>query len=383
MTATACFITRNHAACLASAIQSVQAVAAQIVVVDTGSTDETVAIAQKLGAEVVPFTWTNDFAAACNRALETATHDWILWMNPDESLNPRGLDAVKQAMTQTNVLAYELRVQQELSPDRPAFGTANWQPRLFQRRDEIRYQGRIHPKFVTPLLTLAPRLGLEIKQLDVTIHRYAYLSVPTPDKIRWSVQLLEAELRDRPAQLDLQIELGRNLLLLDDPAGHQVLADAAEVVRTMFESNTVPPAAVGSLLEYLLTVSPEQSRSSVKREESLIWAERWCQNSPPVLWAIATERFAADDFPRAAFALNRLLEMGRTHQYDTREGFDPDILGRSALMNLGICQLQMRHWNEARTSLRKLLPDAAHRDRSARLLELIDTEEAKSAKSES
>ena len=380
MTATACFITRNHALCLARAIQSVQAITSQIVVVDTGSTDETVAIAHKHGAQVVLFTWTNDFAAACNKALETATHDWILWMNPDESLNARGLDAMKQALSQINVIAYELRVQQELSADRPAFGTANWQPRLFQRRNEIRYQGRIHPKFITPLSTLAPRLGLEIKQLEVTIHRYAYLSVPTPDKIRWSVQLLEAELRDRPAQLDLQIELGRNLLLLNDPSGHQILADATTFVRTMFETNAVPPIAVGSLIEYLLIVSPEQTRSAVTQKELLTWADRWCQNSPPVLWAISLVQFAADDFRRAAFALTRLLEMGRTHQYDTREGFDPDIIGRSALMNLGICQLQMQQWSDARTSLRKLLPDAAHRDRATRLLELIDQEEAKTGK---
>src|SRR5438477_243699 len=50
--------------------------AVELVVVDTGSTDDTVKIARRLGARIAHFTWVDDFAAARNRSLEEATGEW-------------------------------------------------------------------------------------------------------------------------------------------------------------------------------------------------------------------------------------------------------------------------------------------------------------------
>ena len=62
-------IVKNEARCLARCLHSVQGVASEIVVVDTGSTDETVRIARDCQARVVNFAWRDDFAAARNFAL--------------------------------------------------------------------------------------------------------------------------------------------------------------------------------------------------------------------------------------------------------------------------------------------------------------------------
>ena len=72
-------IAKNEARCLARCLRSVRALADEIIVTDTGSTDDTVKIASENGAKVAHFAWINDFAAARNFALAQATGEWILY----------------------------------------------------------------------------------------------------------------------------------------------------------------------------------------------------------------------------------------------------------------------------------------------------------------
>jgi hypothetical protein len=331
-------------------------------VIDTGSTDRTVAVATELGARVVPFAWADDFAAACNAAVAAATGEWVLWLNPDEEVDAAGVPVLTQAMGQPRVFAFRLRVHQELRPDRPGYGTAGWDTRLYRRDPAVQYRGRLHPDFVMPLEEIALLRGQTVAAADATIRRHAYLSTPTTDKVRWVVRLLEAELRDRPGQLGFTIELGRNLLWLNDPRGHEVLAAAAEQVRAQADSPLPPSPWVGSLIEYLLSVSPEQSKSTVTRAEAREMAARWFPQTPPVMWAVAAERFAAGDHAAAAAQLEALVLAGRTGNYAAGGGFDPEIVGPSAVLNLGLCCLYLDRWDEAKAYFGSLLNDPQRRD---------------------
>ena len=79
-----CMITRNESADLARCLSSAKGLADELVVVDTGSTDDTIAIARSFGAHVIEHAWRHDFAEARNVSLDAATGDWIL------SLHGRG-----------------------------------------------------------------------------------------------------------------------------------------------------------------------------------------------------------------------------------------------------------------------------------------------------
>ena len=81
-------IVKDEAATLARTLDSVQGVVSEIIVVDTGSRDDTVAIAQSYGAKVSHVDWVNDFAAARNASLGYATGDWVLVLDADEVLLP-------------------------------------------------------------------------------------------------------------------------------------------------------------------------------------------------------------------------------------------------------------------------------------------------------
>ena len=80
----ACVIAKNEAANLGRWLASVQPIADEMIVVDTGSTDATADIARQGGARVYAFAWCDDFSAAKNFALDQATGDWVLFLDADE-----------------------------------------------------------------------------------------------------------------------------------------------------------------------------------------------------------------------------------------------------------------------------------------------------------
>lgn len=84
---TACIIARNEAAELGDWLKQAAVFSDEIILVDTGSTDDTAARASQAGARVFAFSWQNDFAAARNYALDQvrADCDWVVFLDADET----------------------------------------------------------------------------------------------------------------------------------------------------------------------------------------------------------------------------------------------------------------------------------------------------------
>src|SRR5471030_1006215 len=90
-----CMIAKNEARFLSDALRSVADVVDEICIVDTGSTDETLAIAEPFGAKIKQVEWRDDFAWARNEALAMATRAWILVLDADERLIETSRDELK------------------------------------------------------------------------------------------------------------------------------------------------------------------------------------------------------------------------------------------------------------------------------------------------
>lgn len=354
MTVTACFVTRDHEAILPDAIDAARTIASAIVVADTGSTDRTRDVAAEKGAVVVPVAWADDFGAACNAALDAVATEWVLWLNPDERVVPGGWPDLRGLTPGLRALAYRVRVRHEMAGRDPARCPFDRQVRLFRKSPSVAYVGRLHPRFATAVEDVARAEGAVVESCDALVRRLAHLSTVTPEKVRWTNRLIEAELRDRPDSPGLRIEWGRNLLSLGDPKGHEVLAAAAEAV---FASAVRPGDATdsGTLFEYLLTNPQAAGRRSRPMEEVRAAARALCPHSPPVLWALAGERFRSADFESASTDLKTLLALGMSGR--ATGAYDPDIVGPAAALNLAICHVHANQFAEAAALLTPLMAD--------------------------
>src|SRR3954447_18097990 len=83
-----CMIVRNEAHQLADCLSPIAHLFDEIVIVDTGSEDETPAVARRFTSNVHRFEWCDDFAAARNESLRHACGDWIFWLDADDRLSP-------------------------------------------------------------------------------------------------------------------------------------------------------------------------------------------------------------------------------------------------------------------------------------------------------
>jgi glycosyltransferase involved in cell wall biosynthesis len=97
MTLSVCIITLNEEANIGRTLASLKDIADEIIIVDSGSTDSTVAIAQSFGAKVFPEPW-KGFARQKNSSLEKATCDWILSLDADEEASPELAASIKKLL---------------------------------------------------------------------------------------------------------------------------------------------------------------------------------------------------------------------------------------------------------------------------------------------
>ncbi len=142
---TVAMIVRDEAEVIAESIESVRSIADEIVVLDTGSADNTPEMAVRVGATVRHAHWENDFAAARNRLLRDVTGDWILWLDAGERLAPESATDLRAFVDDGDpdrrVAGW---IMVEMPPREP--GQAKEQAarvRLIPNRGDLHFEGRI------------------------------------------------------------------------------------------------------------------------------------------------------------------------------------------------------------------------------------------------
>ena len=133
-------IVRDEAAQIEDCLRSVQGFADELVVVDTGSCDDTVARARALGARVEQIPWPGDFAPARNQALQWVSGDWVLVLDADERLRPEAMAPLRALMAQPDVLLINL-LRQEVGAVQSPYSNVS---RLFRRHPAIRWSRAYH-----------------------------------------------------------------------------------------------------------------------------------------------------------------------------------------------------------------------------------------------
>ena len=93
-----CMIVRDEQQNLAECLAPVADLFDEIVIVDTGSVDETKEIARRFTPHVYDFEWCDDFSAARNESLRHATGDWVFWLDADDRVRPEHIAALRELL---------------------------------------------------------------------------------------------------------------------------------------------------------------------------------------------------------------------------------------------------------------------------------------------
>jgi tetratricopeptide (TPR) repeat protein len=193
-------IVKNEERDLPKCLDSVRHLAGELIVVDTGSTDRTPAIAHRYGAQVIPFDFTTvDFAAARNCAISHARGRWILMLDADETLDAAGAPAIERLVTEDRNAGYFLeRHNLAISPGEPTpqKSFTDFVVRLFPNLPCVRYRGRVHETVDASILARGGQLIRTAIRID---HRFAQDADARRQKNHRYIEILQQEIAADPS----------------------------------------------------------------------------------------------------------------------------------------------------------------------------------------
>lgn len=191
----ACLIVKDEESNLARCLQSLEGVADEIIVVDTGSSDGTLALAKKLGAKTTSIEWNDDFSEARNASLSLATGDWVLIIDADEELSPSAGKAIAKAISTKKADAYELLIRNFTEVEGQTEALVHSSIRLFRRVDGLTFKGGVHERISESI----SEKGLKVQALDATILHHGYRpGERAAQKLAARLVALEGEVRSNP-----------------------------------------------------------------------------------------------------------------------------------------------------------------------------------------
>ncbi len=211
----AVLIVRDEARCIVRCLESVKPWVDKVVVVDTGSADETPGLARDCGAHVHRFEWSGDFSAARNHALDIADADWNLVIDADEWIETGGEELRAWCEGPPRLgracihSVFEGKAGGGLEGSDPA--TRGWITRVLPRG--VRFRGRVHEQAVSDL----PR-----ERLALHLGHDGYLDAQMAGKRDRNRPLLLADLSDHPGDPYIAYQLGK------DAEGRDAFADASD-----------------------------------------------------------------------------------------------------------------------------------------------------------
>jgi hypothetical protein len=325
-------IVRDEAARLVACLDSVSGTVDEIVIVDTGSTDDTVELARARGARVVSCAWRDDFGAARNESLRHARGDWALVLDADERL-ALGAPTVREAVAATSADGLDCRVVSVLPPGEPSPTIAAWYCRLFRRRDGVRFEGRVHEQVAPSIL----EAGGRIARCPVNIMHLGY-ATPSAAKVARNLRLLRQQLVERPGHAFTLLSLGLTL----STAGEW--REASDV----FERALIATPPLSRDLRAVAWMKLAEVRARDGRWSDTARAAQKALAEEPGLtlarYTLARAIFEAGDIDRAAAIFGDLVDA------------PADALGMTLhphvpAMGVGLCRLRQRRFADAVTAL--------------------------------
>ncbi len=210
-----CMIVKNEEAVLKSCLESVSGIVDEIIIVDTGSKDNTCEIASSYGAKIIYSPWADDFSIPRNLSVHNATGDYILWLDADEEISTesrKGLLNLKYNFPENKEDAYSVIIRSKRNDkEEESFRRL----RIFPRNTGIKFNGRVHEDITESIKDS----GIKIKPVDIIVDHYGYKDdKEIAAKIKRNLPMLIKQHEDLPGDLLTIFYLANSFYCLGDIA---------------------------------------------------------------------------------------------------------------------------------------------------------------------
>lgn len=194
----ACMIVKNEEKFLAQCLTSIKDAVDEIIIVDTGSTDKTIEIAQSFHAEIYHHPWKNSFSDARNHSLSYAKYDWILQIDADETLDQEDIPLLHKLICGDSYNAIFVAIYSEL----PGGLSKHYYTRIF-RRGKAYFEGIVHNQLIFEGASF---------QSEIRFYHYGYnlTEQEMKNKYKRTGDLLRQQLVGDPDNLFIMTNLIRN-----------------------------------------------------------------------------------------------------------------------------------------------------------------------------
>ena len=208
-----CLIAKNEERNMKRCLDALAPLQAEIIVVDTGSTDKTAEIAKENGARVISFSWTGSFSNARNFAASQASHDLVLAVDADEYLEEANLPLLAK---QIEAHKGSVGMMTRISPTVRDGAEQSLRERVARFYDKTRfhYAGSIHEN-ITPL---NPGTALSFFELPLTFLHVGYETADlVVQKANRDLSMLLAALETEDDKPYLHYQTGKSYVALKKP----------------------------------------------------------------------------------------------------------------------------------------------------------------------
>lgn len=345
----ACLIARNNAQSIEPCLLSIRPWVGDLVVVDTGSTDDTREIARRLGARVFEFPWIDDFSAARNVSLQHALGEWIFWMDTDDTIsegNGRKLQELAHAEHAPHIGGFVMQVHcPGVDWRQTGDVTIVDHVKMFRNHPQNRFEGRIHEQVMQSIR----QGGGDIAFTDIFVEHTFSDQTPAgrQRKIERDLRILALDLQDRPDHPFVLFNLG---MTYNDIEQH---AAAVPFLQRCVEVSHPGDSHVRKAYAYLVTSlsalgRKEEAGDAVRRGRELF------PNDAELVFRHALLAQSTGQLNEAVRLYHAAL-----HRSDDRHlsSIDPAMAGYKARHNLAVTYNELQRPDLAETQWRTIIAE--------------------------
>jgi glycosyltransferase involved in cell wall biosynthesis len=348
-----CMIVKNEASRLARCLESALPWVAEAIVVDTGSSDGTVALAKSMGPKVrvSHFAWCHDFSRARNHALNEAAGRWALVLDADEVLVVDDASAFARALEQRDATAFSIDCHDRLDDGGVAVGPIL---RLF-RRDlpGMRYRGEVHEQVGPVADRTCVTAHASFLHIDHDGHTGAVMREHRT--VERNLALARAMVASRPEDPFAWFCLGQSLEAADTPAGR--CAEVYEKALFLFDALGPKHRDESYLAALWINLARVVARGGdrAKAERLLALAVTDFPTAPDLRFLRGKFLADAGNIEAAAAEFEACLTP-EAQRFFVRQ--DPGAASFAAETQLGLCRLKLGRLVEAEETLRRAIVSA-------------------------